>query len=839
MPQRTKPIDDRALAAIIDEQVTSAVDWYNSDAAKSRTAALKYFEGDETLNGDVPLQPGRSKVVSRDMSDVHGWIMPSLLRTFLSSDRVVVYEPRRPNAEDAAKQATDYVNYVVLNECSGYSVLHSGLWDGLTGGNGLLKHWWDDTPAYETESLSGITEAEYIRIGNEPDVVKILEHKEYDDPNHTNVPDPRGMDGALAPPAGGAEGLGGEAGGGAPGEAARASGGIPQGMAPGTGQSAQIPGPGMALGSDPANADPGAMGGGQGEYGAQPAGLGFGLAAPKLHDLKIKRRIHNGCLKVVAVPPEEFRIDKAATKLDEDHVRFCAHVDPHRTRSSLIVDFPGKRDIIDTLPARNSTSPDTTETIARNQSFSDGDTPADKSTDLIEVWECYLQLDQNNDGVAEWRRVVTAAGPSERAILLNEEWGDLLPFSDLVPDPMPHRWRGGSLYEEVGDIQRIKTVLLRGIYDNMYWVNNPLRTALEGQVTPAGMDVLGEPKFGDVVVIRAPNAVVELPTPFVADKLMAGLDLADKIREFRTGVSAATMSLDPEALQNQTATAVNAAQTASYTKVETYARNIAEGGMKRLFRCILKLIVKHQDQARTIRLRGEWVEMDPRGWDADMDVTVNVGLGSGSRDRDMGILQPIIAKMELVIATLGPQVAAQLGIGPDRLFEAYRKFVEAGGIKQPESYFPEITPNKMQAVMQQMGQQKPDPKMAESQAKIQVMQQESQAKLQADQQRMQIEQQSRQQQAALDWQHKQQQAEIDNQNRASEIQAKGAAMMQELQMKHQLAVEQAQHALVLKQQELQANSVLKARELEMEAELKREEMAMRPKTPANIQQASA
>lgn len=732
MTTRKKRMSDTDLASIIDEQVHASIDWYNTDAAHSRARALAYFEGDETLHGDVPLQPGRSKVVSRDMSDVHGWIMPALLRTFLSSDRVVVYEARRQDAEPGAKQATDYVNYVVLTECAGYSVLHSALWDGLSFGNGLVKHWWDDTPGYETESLSGLPEAEYIRIVSDPAVEEVLEHTEYDGPNYDALADAGGMAGALAPPAGGPApapaGALGAYDAGAPGAG---------GMAPPS-RGATPPGAGGALGA------PAGAGAGVGINRVDGIVPFSGLAAPRLHDLKIKRKLYNGCLKVVAVPPEEFRIDKAATKLDEDHVRFCAHVDRTRTRSSLIIDYPDKRDIIDELPASTEANTDGAEPIERNQGSGSGDTAPDSSTDLIEVWECYVQLDYDGDGVAEWRRVVTAAGTTERQFLLNEEWGDMLPFSDLVPDPMPHRWRGGSLYEEVGDLQRIKTVLLRGIYDNMYWVNNPLRTALEGQVTPAGMDVLQEPKFGDLVVTRSPGAIEELPTPFIADKLMAGLELADKVREFRTGVSAATMSLDPEALQNQTATAVNAQQTASYTKQEAYARNIAENGMKRLFKCILKLIVKHEDQPRTIRLRGNWEKMDPRGWDADMDVTVNVGLGSGSRDRDLTMLQAVAAKQELVVQGLGPVVAAKLGIGPDVVFATYRKMVEAAGLKSPETYFPEITRQDVGQLIQSMGQmgQQADPhaaaQAAEIQAKIPLMQAEAQARVQETQARIQL-----------------------------------------------------------------------------------------------------
>jgi len=834
---------DRELSGIINTQIEDAVAYDSGEMSKLRQKALQYYEGHETLGGDVPAQKGRSSVVSRDVSDTHGWVMPQMQRIFTGGERTVVYEPRRREAEEGASQATDYVNYLFRSECDGYSVLYDAFWDGLALGNGIIKHWWDSTPAYCTETLSGIAEARYIDTVNDPNV-EVLEHTERDDPNYTNVADPGGMDGPLGGNAGGAAALGGESGDGAPAAAAGALGGGP-------GQ--PLPNPSESPGGFNGDADrygvpsiagdaAGGMAGAAPPAAAQPPGFA-GLAPPKLHDLKIKRKRYDGRVRIAAVPHEEFRIDRNALKLDEEHVLFCAHVSHNRTRGSLIQDYPDQRTAIEDLPAYIAGGDDKGARAARGMSGGSNASP-DHSTDLIEVWECYVQIDFNSDGVPEWRQVIMAAGNQTgvegHMMLANEEWGDPLPFSDVVPDPMPHRWRGGSLYDDLADIQQIKTVFLRGFADNLYWANNPQREVVISAVDPASMEELYNPTYGGNVFVKQAGVVNTLPVPFIADKLTVGLDWFDKIREFRTGVSAATAGLDPETLQNQTAMAASLASAASHAKNELRARNCAEGGIKRMFGCLLKLITQHQDKTRTIKLRGEWVDMNPNSWDADMNVIVNVGLGSGSREHDVAILQAISLEQKAIIQGLTPMVAAQFGMGPDVVFATDRKMVEAAGLKSPETYFPEISKDDVQQLMQQMLQQQqqaPDPKMAESQAKIQVMQQEAQAKAQADQQRMATEQQAKQQQAALDWQHKQQQSEIDNQHREREIQMKGAAMVQELNMKHQLALEQAQRDFALKQQEMQAGSELKLRELQMEAELKREEMKMRPQQEPNIQQA--
>src|SRR5690606_4748403 len=95
----------------------------------------------------------------------------------------------RDVSEERAQQATDYVNYALMNDCRGYSVLHSALYDGLLFGNGIIKHWWDDTPVHVTEDFSGLAEDAFIGLVDDDDV-EVLEHTQYDDPDWTPPPMP-------------------------------------------------------------------------------------------------------------------------------------------------------------------------------------------------------------------------------------------------------------------------------------------------------------------------------------------------------------------------------------------------------------------------------------------------------------------------------------------------------------------------------------------------------------------------------------------------------------------------------------------------------------------------
>jgi hypothetical protein len=239
--------------------------------------------------------------------------------------------------------------------------------------------------------------------------------------------------------------------------------------------------------------------------------------------------------------------------------------------------------------------------------------------------------------------------------------------------------------------------------------------------------------LGGNVFVRQQGSITPIETPFVAQQAFPVIEYMDLIKQGRTGVGRQTMGLDPDALQNQTAEAVRDGRAASETQVEFYARNLAEMGLQRLFSCILKLVIKHQDRPKTIRLRDKWVDMDPRPWNAEMDCTINVGLGAGSRDRDMVMLQQIAGKQEMILQLLGPD-------NPLCDIALYRntlaQMIDVGGLKSAEKYFKEVTPEAIQQMMQAQAQQ-PDPKMLELQAKMQMEAQKLQMTSQIETQRLQ------------------------------------------------------------------------------------------------------
>jgi len=147
---------EKELVSIITAYEKTAIGGYTGELAQDREDALDRYYG--RLYGNE--MDGRSKVVSKDVSDAVDWIMPSMLRVFMSSDSVVRFDPVGPEDTEAAEQESDYVNHVLMKENNGFLVLHDWFKDALLLRNGYVKRWWDETEEVSQETYTGLAPEE-------------------------------------------------------------------------------------------------------------------------------------------------------------------------------------------------------------------------------------------------------------------------------------------------------------------------------------------------------------------------------------------------------------------------------------------------------------------------------------------------------------------------------------------------------------------------------------------------------------------------------------------------------------------------------------------------------
>jgi hypothetical protein len=451
-------------------------------------------------------------------------------------------------------------------------------------------------------------------------------------------------------------------------------------------------------------------------------------------------------VKIENVPPEEFLITSRAKSLED--ADFVAH------RSSMPLS-----DLIQMGYDRNEVEQyagvsDVETSEERTSRFEDleGGAPYDSLDPTMRdvlVTECYIRSDYDGDGVAEFRRVLTVGNGYH--VLENEEC-DHIPFAILSPILMPHRAIGRSVAELVMDVQLIKSTLMRQLLDNIYNTNNARVVAVEGQVN---LDDLLTNRPGGIVRTRTAGAVQPLQVPEVSSSVFPALNYMDSVREQRTGISKQSMGLDADALQSTTATAVAAMQAASQGKIEMIARVFAETGVRALFRGILHLVTKYQNKEKIIRLRNQFVTMNPREWDNMYDVQINVGLGTGQREQQLATLFQIAAKQEGIMATMGPNNPI---VTPIQYRNTLSKIAELSGFKDASEFFQDPR-NAPPPPPQQQG---PNPQMQMEMAK-------AEQELALKREKMQLELQFEREKMAAELELRRQELEFERQLRLEKL----------------------------------------------------------------------
>jgi hypothetical protein len=590
-----------------------------SKLSDERASALNYYMGD--MSKDMPAPDGRSKAISSDVADTIEGLMPPLMEIFASGDEVVRFAPVGPEDVAAAEQETDYVNHVFMQQNNGFLVLYSFIKDALLSKVGVVKVWWECRAEVERETYLDQPDDAFALIVSQPGV-EIVEHTERDAPLVARM---------------------------TPAQAGGNPGHVPR----------------RETAPDVAGAHP---------------GYEQATPRPKLHDVTIEIRRTKECARVEGVTPEEFGISRRARSIKD--ADYCFH-DVFRTQSQLIAQGYD-REQVKKLPSytQSHTIEEQARDTVNESTLRQGDDGLNEASRLIRITEHYVRMDYDGTGEAALYRCTTAGEEGE--LLTRDGEPDMvrvdqIPFAAMTPVIVTHRFFGRSIADLVMDIQRIKTALLRALLDNAYLANNPRTEVPESHATETTLDDLLVSRPGGIVRTKMPGGLTVLKHPDIGGDVFPLLQYQDATREWRTGVSRQGQGVDPNALQNQVATIANQMFNASQAKVKLIARIFAETGIRDLFSLLHATIRKNGSQAQTVRLRNQWVTVDPRDWKARADMTINVGLGTGSKSEQL-------AHLQLIIAAQKEAIAAGL-VSAKNLYHSAKELVKLAGHKNVDAFF--------------------------------------------------------------------------------------------------------------------------------------------------------
>ena len=455
------------------------------------------------------------------------------------------------------------------------------------------------------------------------------------------------------------------------------------------------------------------------------------------------RIIKQGRVVVEAVPPEEFRVCNDHRGGDLKDARFVSHT-RRRTASELLAEGYDP-EVIEQAEDRY---------LDREQDpYSYLDPENDDSQKLLVVSECYARMDINNDGISELCRVVVLGESEPTDILAIEEIPEI-PFVSVQAIPKPYSPFGVSVFERVRQIQDLKTAILRSTMDSYYQSTNRQKVVIEGQ---ANLDDLLVTRPGGIIRTKSHNAVTEIGGMPIGMEAFQLLQFADEQKRSRTGVSA-DAAMHNQLVSNESAHAVERVMSASEMLVGLIVRNIAETGIRPVYRLIRDNLVRYHNGTVPFRFKGDWVNVDPSQWGARSRMMVTVGAGASEEQQKMGALQQVFAIQKEMVATDPTQAM----VTPKQMYATISDYIELNGLGDSGQFF--LDPESPDG--QQMAQQKQ-----------QQAQQNQQQMMQEQQQQLQF------QQIALDAQQKVAQAE----------QVKAQATMQNGQMKAQIDAMKATH----------------------------------------------
>ena len=395
----------------------------------------------------------------------------------------------------------------------------------------------------------------------------------------------------------------------------------------------------------------------------------------KRHSVAIRHTKPNGRIVIESIPPEEILV-APRTKCLKDSTYVC-----HRTEKPLS-DLVAE-DLITKKQAESLHSQDRDaeeRKTDRHRGESEFDETEEKGLER-EVWvyEEYFR----EDGVL--KKVIRVSDE----ILYNEET-DCVPIVTITPNPMPHRVYGRATADDAKDLQRVKSVIWRQSLDNLYLSNNPEKVINDQLANENTYEDSLDMRVGKLVRVDGPpgEAIQYMAVPFVGRQSFQMLEYADSVLERRTGITRLNQGLDTETL-NETASGQARLMAAAQGRKELIARIFAQG-LAEVFSLVLKYVRQYQDFNRVIRLRDQWVPVDPRTWNAEFDVDINVGIGTGNKEQKAAALMQVLALQKEGIA-VGMSDPAKLYNTATDLLTAFgltpsRHFIDPSGpnYKPPE-----------------------------------------------------------------------------------------------------------------------------------------------------------
>ena len=274
-------------------------------------------------------------------------------------------------------------------------------------------------------------------------------------------------------------------------------------------------------------------------------------------------------------------------------------------------------------------------------------TDNDLASKEVELYEAYMQVDWNNDGIYE-NIIVHAVGDQPIRIVENDYGFPPFFVCSAVYDPNAV-FNRDSFTDMLEQQQDLKTAVMRQIITNVAKNNAPRVFVDERKVD---VDAL----FNGEEIIPTQNAPTESvfipPSLPLSSVSMDVINYAQTEVESQSGSTRYNQGLDSNSLNN-TATGITAILGMAEKRNKMVARSIAEKFFIPIYKFIILLNQKYLEDEQIIRLTNKTLSIRKEDLDVDYDLIVNVGQGAGTREAQIQYLMLVLNQIYPQLANFG------------------------------------------------------------------------------------------------------------------------------------------------------------------------------------------
>jgi len=426
-------------------------------------------------------------------------------------------------------------------------------------------------------------------------------------------------------------------------------------------------------------------------------------------DTIVKARRQVKKLRVEPVEPANFCYAKNWDQLDFQECPFVAERKVYR-RAEL-VDMGYSKSKVDQL--KPYTVGIYAQQIAKNLDQSaDVQEGVVKDQDLIEVWECYVRLDDNELWQVVW---------AEREVL-EKTPVQLVPYVTGTLFLTPGRCAGEALFDKLRPLQDAATSLARDLIDNLK-TSNHQRLIVNGEANRDDLADSGPGRHvrteGDV---RASVGII--PIQDTSSGALAGLDYIERLASKRAGAALDLQTGDAQLIDKQIGS-IPTQQLISHQELQasTMTRVFSETFVRSLFMLMHQTLRYEYDQPLTLKKGGQWQQTIPQEWPARQRVNIKTGMSPGERNRK-------VTALTFVMQAQGSAMQSGMPLAnPQTLHATLMDYMKAADLDGGERYFidpqsPEYAQaqQQMQAMQEQQMQMQMQLATLADQVKLQIAQ---------------------------------------------------------------------------------------------------------------------